>query len=73
MTATKKTVASLLSDLPDGTEVLCHFDRVIEDTNPDTGEITITVIDEIYTTKLFVDVDHVSGERVIVVYPQERV
>ena len=73
MTATKKAVASLLSDLPDDTEVVCHVDKVIEDTDPDTGEKMVTVVDEVYNIKLFVDVDHVSGERVIVVYPLDRV
>lgn len=72
MTATKKAVVSLLSDLPDDTEVLCHVDKVIEDTDPHTGEKMVAVIDEVYNIKLFVDVDHVSGKQVIVVYPLDK-
>ena len=70
---TKKAVASLLYNLPDDTEVVCHFDKVIEDTDPYTGEKMVAVIDEVYNIKLFVDVDHVSGKQVIVVYPLDRV
>ena len=72
MTATAKAARTLLSDIPDGTEMLCHFDKVIEETDPGTGEKTVTVVDQLYNIRLFMDRDRASGKPVIIVYPTDK-
>lgn len=54
--------------LGDDTVVCCHIDRVYQQQDPDTGEVSCVAVDRLYDLQPLAAVEYVSGRPEVVLY-----